>query len=101
MKIEHPGANSSLRATKPVEAEAVRHEGPAAAPVRDRVRLSTDLELVNAAVSKAMSPEPDVRPEAVARGKALVASGELGADLEALADRIMDTLVYSHEDNHS
>ena len=100
MKVD-PGANPSLPATTPVDAEKVRPGGSASGPVRDRVRLSADLRLVNAAVSQAMPSDPDVRPEAVARGQTLIASGELGADLDALADRIMDTLVYSHENDHS
>jgi anti-sigma28 factor (negative regulator of flagellin synthesis) len=33
----------------------------------------------------------------VARGRALLESGQLGADTEALADAILDTLLDTHE----
>ena len=42
---------------------------------------------------KAADDAPAVRPEAVARGKALLESGTLGNDPMALADRLIDALL--------
>jgi hypothetical protein len=101
MKVEHPRTNPSV-ATDPVGPETARSASrPARTAGADRVCLSADLRLVSAALQEAKTTEPAIRPDAVARGRALLASGELGLDLEALAERIMDTLADSHEDNPS
>jgi anti-sigma28 factor (negative regulator of flagellin synthesis) len=55
------------------------------------VQLSDDVRLADEAV-KAASEVPDVRPDAVARARALLEQGQLGADLGRLADRIIDSL---------
>jgi anti-sigma28 factor (negative regulator of flagellin synthesis) len=57
----------------------------------DSVRLSGDLRLADAAVRLA-AVAGDVRPEAVARARALLESGKLGDDPERLADRLIDTI---------
>jgi flagellar biosynthesis anti-sigma factor FlgM len=59
------------------------------APATDQVRVSSDAKLASAAIS-AVESAPDVRPEAVARGKALLDSGRLGTDAERLADKMID-----------
>lgn len=66
----------------------------------DRVRFSGDLRLAHAAV-KAAGSSDDVRPDLVAQARLELASGSLGTDLEHLADRIVDALTYSHDDNPS
>ena len=101
MKVEHP------RASQTMAIEQVRQEPPrgtaraAGGPDSDRISLSADLRLVSAALQEAKLSEPQIRPEAVERGRALVASGAIGADLEALAQSIMDSLVYPHDDDPS
>ena len=55
----------------------------------DKVHVSSDAQLASAAIEAAKKAS-DVRPEAVARGKALLKSGELGADAEHLADALID-----------
>jgi len=71
--------------------EASGGKGPAGSPsvTSDQVRVSADAQLASAAVTAAQK-SPDVRPEAVARGKALLQSGKLGSDAERLADRLID-----------
>jgi flagellar biosynthesis anti-sigma factor FlgM len=62
----------------------------------DRVEVSADAKkaqgLVENAV-KAVNDLPDVRADAVARGRARLESGELGADAGKLADAIIDDLL--------
>jgi flagellar biosynthesis anti-sigma factor FlgM len=55
----------------------------------DQVRVSSDAQLASAAIAAA-EKAPDIRPEAVARGRALLNSGKLGADAESLADKLID-----------
>jgi flagellar biosynthesis anti-sigma factor FlgM len=95
MKIhgERPELNNPLagrvEANRPSEArggQTAAASGPAAS---DRVRVSDDAKLASAAIAAA-EQSPDVRPEAVARGKAVLASGKLGLDHERLADAIID-----------
>ena len=91
--------------TQPTDAEAARRlesahtaerpSGPGAtgpASTGDRVEVSSDLQLVAAAIAAA-AQSPDVRPDAVARGREALASGALGRDAEGLADRLIDALV--------
>ena len=42
---------------------------------------------------EAANDAPEVRPEAVARGKALLESGKLGSDPARLADKMIDSLL--------
>ena len=55
----------------------------------DKVQLSSTAQFVNAA-TQAANDAPDVRSDAVARAKALLESGELGADPERLAKALID-----------
>jgi hypothetical protein len=61
----------------------------------DAVCLSPDLRLADQAV-RAASADVD-RPDAVARGRALMASGTLGGDVERLADHMIDALLHSDD----
>jgi flagellar biosynthesis anti-sigma factor FlgM len=72
----------------------VRTEGNA--PQGDRVEVSDDAKKVQQIVAeavKAASTAPEVRQDKVERAKALLASGELGSDHEALASSIIDDLL--------
>lgn len=55
----------------------------------DQVSLSPAVRLAKTAAAAA-GETPDVRSEAVARAKALLASGELGSDPGRLADVLID-----------
>ena len=91
MKIEDPRSPVTPPAA-PVATESARPAvSRSGATGADVVRLSSDLQLVDVAV-RAAAMAGDVRPEAVASARALYQRGELGQDLERLADRIIDSL---------
>lgn len=74
---------------------AERSSGPAAArpgASGDRVEVSSDAQLVAAAV-KAAEESSSVRPEVVERGRRALEDGSLGKDAGKLADRIIDSLL--------
>lgn len=94
MKIEHPG---NVDATSRVGTDTGRGPvKPAVANGADAVHLSGDLQLAERAVRAASADGG--RPDAVARLSALHAKGELGVDVEQLADRMIDALIHSDGD---
>lgn len=76
-KADKPG---STRAGGPVVS------GSDAVEVSDEARLRAE-------ALKAAESAPDIRPDAVARGKALLASGQLGKDPTALADALINAFL--------
>ncbi len=96
MKIEQK--RTDLETIAGLRQEAVRDERAAAAEratqekTTDQVRVSTTSQLA-AAAAAAASLAPDVRPEAVERGRALLASGDLGRDAGRLADALIDHVI--------
>ncbi|MEZ5290614.1 MAG: flagellar biosynthesis anti-sigma factor FlgM [Vicinamibacterales bacterium] len=96
MKIEQNRAG--LDQFEGVRGAEVRDEKAAAAERAvqdkraDQVRLSSTGQLAATAASAA-NDAPDVRPEAVERGRALLASGELGRDPDRLANALIDHLL--------
>lgn len=58
----------------------------------DAVAVSSDAHLVAAAVGQ-IRDLGDVRPDVVARAREAIARGEVGADAERLADRLIDGLL--------
>ena len=64
------------------------------AVVTDRFEKSPDAQLADTAVAAAVN-SPDIRPDVVERAKQKLLSGELGADAERLADRMIDSLLGS------
>jgi len=94
MKIEQPHVKLEL-ASRVGEKAGQSPARPATGAGQDAVRLSSDLRLVDQAV-RAASADTD-RPDAVARGRALMESGTLGGDVERLADRMIDALLHSDD----
>ena len=96
MKVEHHRpqfTTQSVRGTADsTSAPAAQPAATSAAP--DTLQLSPDVKLAQAAMSGVGDPS-SVRPDAVNRAKALLASGQLGSDLERLADKIIDTILES------
>jgi len=97
MKIEGNRPTQEAEALSRTDAQKGQKPAPnRAADGGDRVEVSADAQkaqgLVETAV-KAVNDLPDVRPEAVARGRARLESGELGADAGKLADAIIDDLL--------
>ena len=79
----------------PIRPEDAGTVGGAPSKVRqDVVEFSPAVAIANAAV-KSAAVSTDVRPEAVARAKALLEAGQVGQDLDALADKIIDSLLDS------
>src|SRR5687767_5665388 len=67
-----------------------------AADKADRVDVSDSAKQVQGLVADAVKSAqalPDIRPEAVARGRAKLESGELGADAGKLADALINDLL--------
>ena len=58
----------------------------------DRVETSPDLRLASLATN-AILKSPDVRPEAVERGRRAIADGTAGGDADRLADAILTSLI--------
>ena len=65
---------------------------PRVSPGADRVETSPDLRLAAAATS-AIFQMPDVRPEAVERGRRAMADDTAGSDANCLADAILTALL--------
>jgi flagellar biosynthesis anti-sigma factor FlgM len=97
MKID--GNRPAHEAEALARADAGKGHKPApnrTAPAGDRVEVSADAQKAQGLVAdavKAVNALPDVRPEAVARGRARLESGDLGADATKLADALIDDLL--------
>lgn len=65
---------------------------------QDRVSLSASLRLVKA-LHDVGPVDGDVRPEAIARGRALVASGEVDLDLPTLASLVLPDVLDLYDDD--
>lgn len=94
MKVD-PRAEAS-RDVKPVTVDEVRPAPKPAEPQADAVKLSDTLKLADQAV-RAAAASGDVRPEAVARARQLLESGLVGSNPDALAERIIDSLLESRD----
>ena len=97
MKIE---GNRPAQETESLSrADASKGQKPApnrTADAGDRVDVSADAKKAQGLVAdavKAAQALPDIRAEAVARGRAKLESGELGADAGKLADAIIDDIL--------
>ena len=97
MRIDGQQPPADADAARRLESARVANER-AAAPAAtkgqggDRVEVSSDAQLVSAAV-QAAHDAPGVRPDAVARGRLALENGTLGADADRLAQRIVDSLL--------
>jgi anti-sigma28 factor (negative regulator of flagellin synthesis) len=101
MKIENP----RLDMTAPARADAIDSGRSTSTPTHpvgsaDTVQLSDDLRLATQAINAIATPA-DVRPDAVAKGRALLTSGDLGTDTQALADRMLDAMTDPHGPDHT
>ena len=61
-------------------------------PVTDRIEVSSNARFLSTAV-QAANDAPEIRTELVERAKKLMESGELGANVERLADRMIDHMM--------
>lgn len=79
-----------LESAKAAERSSGTGHAPKAAG--DRVEVSTDAQLISTAV-QAAKDSPDVRVDAVERGRRALENGTLGNDPDRLAKRIVDALL--------
>lgn len=93
MKIEgnypslDPAAAAALNTKRPIERPRADRSA-----TTDQVQVSSAAQLAQAAITAATTASP-IRPEAVARAKALMLSGTLGADAATLADALIDKTI--------
>ena len=97
MKIDANRCNLDSAALQRLDRAAAESAKPAASkigdkPSGDRVALSADAALATDAL-KALQDSPDIRLELVERMRALMADGELGANVEALADSLINSML--------
>lgn len=76
------------------ERRSVRSDPPPKGdrPTGDRVDVSSDAQLLSSAV-RAANDAPEIRPAVVEAAKQKLISGELGADADRLADRLIDHML--------
>ena len=85
-------SQSSQAADQARIGQAPRQEQADGAQQGDRVRLSSDAQLLGSAV-KAAGQAPDIRPDVVERARQKLAAGEVGRDVVKLADRMIDSFL--------
>jgi hypothetical protein len=95
MKVEDPRHNLAAAVSAARFQRSRSVDASSGTSQADHVELSSDLALADAAIRAARSG--DVRPEAVARGRALLDGGGLGTDLDALAGNILAALTDVHD----
>lgn len=96
MKVDYTRPAYGTSATYGTELSTPRTSTQVASSAsgEDTLSISGDVAFAKRALT-AVNDSPDVRPEAVARGKALVESGAAGMDLEALSDALISRLLES------
>jgi len=92
--IRHQALDGVGRPTAPAGRTDSAPPTPAAA---DEVRLSSDGQLMQAALQAAQQT-PDIRPDVVERMRAALAKGEIGNDPHALADTLIDRMLGNSSD---
>src|SRR5262245_38466999 len=97
MKIEQPHLSHTLAVGRFGQDSGVRTRKTGGTPQSDDVQLSSDSSLAKAAADAA-TPEAGVRADRVAEARTLLDQGEIGKDLEALANRILADLTGSYDD---
>jgi len=96
MKIEGNRPTHETESLTRADAKGTKPAPNRAADAGDRVDVSADAKKAQGLVAdavKAAQALPDIRAEAVARGRAKLESGALGADAGKLADAIIDDLI--------
>jgi flagellar biosynthesis anti-sigma factor FlgM len=75
-----------------VASRGTREAGASASEGTDQVRLSNDVQFVQAATAAAHQA-PEVRQDVVERMRALLQAGQIGNDPERLADALIDSWI--------
>lgn len=74
------------------QTRGARTDAAPPAGTTDRINVSSDARLLNHAV-QAANDAPAIRMELVDRAKKLLESGQLGADVDRLADKMIDHMM--------
>lgn len=94
MKIEsnRPGFDPSLeRVDQKKTADAAAADN--AKKSGDQIRVSAEAQLANEAVKAATESGSDIRPEVVARAKALLDAGRIGNDANQIAESLIASML--------
>src|SRR4051794_25989082 len=81
---------TTARITDRIDTTRSRAVTPGA--ISDQVAISPDVQLANEAM-RAANNASDVRPDEVARAREALNRGEIGANLDSLASKIIDSLI--------
>jgi flagellar biosynthesis anti-sigma factor FlgM len=95
MKIHGERPESAVTSNAPIADRGKSARADVSAPAggrTDRVQVSEDAKLLNAAI-KAAASAPATSESAVERARQKLVSGELGNDAERLADKLIDHLL--------
>jgi flagellar biosynthesis anti-sigma factor FlgM len=95
MKIEGNSPNPQALAANrvdPVRSDRSGRSDRASQQGDDSVALSADGQLISTTI-RAAEGAPAIRHEQVARARQRLAAGEIGKDLDRLADRLIDHLL--------
>ena len=95
MKIDgyNPGAiHGQADRTDAVSGRSVGENDRSASAATDQVRLSNDVQVVQAATAAAQQA-PEIRQDVVDRMRALLDAGQIGNDHERLADAMIDSWI--------
>ena len=87
-----PEMTRRLESAKTPDGSSGTSAVPGSAQSSDRVEVSPEVQLVAAAVQAAHA-SPEIRMDAVERGRLALLNGTLGQDATRLADRIIDALL--------
>lgn len=104
MKIDSgalPNDPARVSSTKGAAAQGPQRPGATSASQGDAVQVSASAQLAAEAARQLgdVAGNDEVRPDVVERAKAAVARGEVGTNLERLADRLIDGLLDSGSDD--
>ena len=85
-------STSQTQATERTRGGRSENAAPTSSEPQDRVQVSSDARLAEQAV-RAAHDAPDIRADKVEQAKQKLAAGQVGNDVNRLADRLIDSLL--------
>lgn len=92
MKIQGERPDEIAATPSVGQTRGARTDAAPSAGTTDRINVSSDARLLNHAV-RAAHDAPEIRMDLVDRARQLLASGQLGADVDRLADKMIDHMM--------
>ena len=92
MRIDRQQQTAQTEATRLETSRQNARTGDRTGTKADRLEVSKDAQLVSTAL-KTASSTPDIRQDVVERAKKALEAGQVGNDSQALADRMLDSLL--------